>query len=105
MNPTYPRFAVALALTLVFATAGDTQPVSRDRILGPIDAAQTAVVRHTAHPMARPQFDQGRTDATQQLSGVTLTFRLTAAQQVDLNQLLRDQQDRSSPSYHKWLTP
>jgi subtilase family serine protease len=55
--------------------------------------------------MARSQFDQGRTDTTKQLGGVSLTFRLTAAQQADLNQLLRDQQDRSSPNYHKWLTP
>jgi subtilase family serine protease len=34
-----------------------------------------------------------------------MTFRLSPAQQADLNQLLREQQDRSSPNYHKWLTP
>jgi subtilase family serine protease len=30
---------------------------------------------------------------------------MTAAQQADLNQLLQDQQNPSSPSYHQWLTP
>ncbi len=99
------RAALVLALTLAFTVFGDTQPVSRDRILGPIDAAQTAAVRHTAHPMARVQFDQGRLDPAQRLSGVAITFRLSPSQQADLSQLLRDQQDRSSPQYHKWLTP
>jgi uncharacterized protein (TIGR03437 family) len=36
---------------------------------------------------------------------VTLMLRKTAAQQQDLEQLLRDQQDRSSPLYHQWITP
>jgi subtilase family serine protease len=55
--------------------------------------------------LAQSRFDQGRLSPVQQLSGVTLTFRLSAAQQADMDRLLREQQDRSSPSYHKWLTP
>lgn len=104
-NHTYLRLAFAVALVFTFAASGDTQPASKDRILGPVDASQTAAVRRTAHPLARPQFDQGRKDTTQRLSGVSLTFRLSAAQQTDLKQLLRDQQDPSSANYHKWLTP
>lgn len=103
-NPTYLRVALALFLILALTVSGGTQPVSRDRI-GAIDPAQTASVRHSAHPMALAQFDQGRLDPAQRLSGVSLTFRLSSAQQADLDQLLRDQQDRSSPQYHKWLTP
>ncbi len=103
-NSTYLRAVLALTLVLAFTVTGGTQPVSRDRI-GPIDAAQTAAVRHSAHPMARAQFDQGRLNPAQRLSGVAITFRLSSAQQADLNQLLLDQQDRSSPQYHKWLTP
>src|ERR1700686_5418674 len=103
-NPTYLRVALASTLILAFAVSGDTQPVSRDRI-GSIDAAQTASVRHTAHPMARAQFDQGRLNPAQRLSGVSLTFRLSSTQQADLKQLLRDQQDPSSAQYHKWLNP
>jgi subtilase family serine protease len=102
---TYVRLPFAVALILVFTTTGGTQPASRDRILGSVDAAQTAAVKGTAHPMARSQSDQGRTDITKRLSGVALEFRLSPSQQADMNQLLRDQQDRSSPYYHKWLTP
>jgi len=105
LNQTSVRLSFAVALILFFTAAGDTQPASKDRILSPIDAAQTAVVKGTAHPVARAQSDQGRTDTTRRLSGVTLTFRLSPAQQADLNQLLRDQQNPASPQYHKWITP
>src|SRR6266851_2810620 len=105
LNQMSVRLSFAVALILFFTAAGDTQPASRDRILSPIDAAQTAVVKGTAHPVARAQSDQGRTDTTRRLSGVTVTFRLSPAQQADLNQLLRDQQNPASPQYHKWITP
>jgi subtilase family serine protease len=55
--------------------------------------------------MAHPQRDQGRVSPEQRLTGVALTFRLSPTQQSDLKELLREQQDRSSPNYHKWLTP
>jgi subtilase family serine protease len=93
------------ALLLIFAAPGSTQVSSRDRISRPVDAAQTALVKGTAHPLARAQFDQGRTDPSQALHGVSLTFRLSPAQQADLDNLLRQQQDPSSSNYHKWLTP
>src|SRR5216683_6589515 len=105
LSQTYVRLSFAVALSFLFAVSGDTQPAARDRILGPVDAAQTAVVKGTAHPMARAQSDQGRTDTAQRLSGVALEFRLSPAQQADMTQLLHDQQDRTSPLYHKWITP
>jgi subtilase family serine protease len=99
------RLACAAALLLFFVAPGSTQPSSRDRIQSVVDASNVAAVPGTAHPMAQPQYDQGRTSLIRQLSGVSLTFRLSPAQQADLNQLLRDQQDRTSANYHKWLTP
>src|SRR5216684_195225 len=93
------------ALLLIFAAPGSTQVSSRDRISRPVDAAQTALVKGTAPPLAQAQFDQGRTDPSQGLHGVSLTFRLSPAQQGDLDNLLREQQDPSSPNYHKWLAP
>ena len=86
------------------AASGSKQNVPRDRIMYAVDSARTAAVRGTAHPMARPQFDRGRVSPEQQLS-VALTFRLSPSQQAELQQLLREQQDRSSPNYHRWLTP
>lgn len=87
------------------AASGSTRNASRDRIMYAVDSARTARVRGSAHPLAYPQFDQGRVSPEQQLKGVALTFRLSASQQADLQELLREQQDRSSPNYHSWLTP
>src|SRR5205823_8396711 len=79
-------------------------PVSRDRILQQVDPASVSAVRGTAHPRTRMLVDQGRTDPSRMISG-TITFRISAAQQGDLDQLLRDQQDPKSPNYHRWITP
>jgi len=86
-----------LASSLCFAA----QP---DRITGPIDSSMV-VLTGNVHGLAQPRFDLGQTDGSKLLYGVTLAFRLSAAQQQDLNKLLAQQQDRSSPNYHKWLTP
>jgi subtilase family serine protease len=108
MRPRGVRVAVIAALLtlLVFLVAapGDTQTPSRNRIAGPIDDATLAVVRGTAHPLAQARFDRGRT-RVDRIIQAAITFRLSAAQQSDLDQLLREQQDRSSPNYHRWLTP
>src|SRR5215470_2579725 len=105
MRPTSVRVAFLTALLIVsFSAPGDTQTALRSRIIGPIDDANVAVVRGTAHPLAQTRFDQGRTPVDRVIQAA-ITFRLSAAQQADLNHLLRDQQDRSSPNYHRWLTP
>jgi len=105
MRPTSVRVVFLTALLISLSAPGDTQTAQRNRIVAPIDDANVAVVRGTAHPLAQARFDRGRVSPFQQLSGVTLVFRLSQAQQADLNQLLQDQQDRLSPNYHRWLTP
>jgi hypothetical protein len=87
-----------LASSLCFAA----QP---DRITSPIDSGQLVPLQGNMHGLAQPRFDLGRTDGAQVLYGVTLVFHPSAAQQADLNNLLAQQQQRSSPNYHKWLTP
>src|SRR5215469_7433132 len=57
------------------------------------------------HPLAQPRFDRGRVNELFQLNHVTMMFKPTPAQQADLNTLLEQQQDPSSPNYHQWLTP
>lgn len=101
---TVARVTVVLAAIFAIGVSGNGAPVPRDRILGTVDSARIAPLRGTTHPRALPKFDQGRTDTTQQISG-TITFRLSPAQQADMDQLLRDQQDRKSAHYHRWITP
>ncbi len=76
-----------------------------DRISGPIDSSQMVALTGNVHGLAQPRFDLGSTDGSKTIHGVTLAFRPSTAQQADLNNLLAEQQDRSSPNFHKWLTP
>jgi subtilase family serine protease len=76
-----------------------------DRIADTINSSQMVALSGNVHGLAKPRFDLGRADGSRVLYGVTLAFRPSAAQQADLNNLLAQQQDRSSPNYHKWLTP
>ncbi|MGA8619334.1 MAG: protease pro-enzyme activation domain-containing protein [Candidatus Sulfotelmatobacter sp.] len=76
-----------------------------DRIAGPIDSSQMVQLKGNVHSLARTEFDQGRADGGRLMSAVSLVFKPSAAQQTALNNLLAQQQDASSPNYHKWLTP
>jgi len=87
-----------LASSLCFAA----QP---DRITGPIDSSQMVALTKSLHPKAKPQYDQGAADPSLKLGYVTLLMAPSLSQQKALDQLLAQQQDRTSFNYHKWLTP
>ncbi len=76
-----------------------------DQIAGQISSDRLTPLSGNVNPLAQPKFDQGPVESSMLLPYVTLMLRKTPAQQQDLEQLLRDQQDRSSPLYHQWLTP
>jgi subtilase family serine protease len=99
--------AIAI-LTLSFAAlSGVSLPQARlsDRIRGQMDERSMSVVPGHLHPRARPEFDQGRLDSLTPLHRMTVVFKRTETQQANLNALLQEQQDPSSPNYHLWLTP
>ena len=75
------------------------------RIIEEIDNAQRAVIPGTHPPMARAEFDAGRLPSATPLSGMSMVFKRSAAQEADLQALLVAQQDPKSSQYHKWLTP
>jgi subtilase family serine protease len=96
--------ASALIVFGVHPIFGQGSPL-RERITEPIDESRLASFSGHIHPMASAQFDQGPVDPAFKLERISLMFRPTASQQADLDSLLAQQQDRSSPNYHKWLTP
>lgn len=98
------RLALVSALVVSLGGPAASQILSKDRISRPLDLTQVAAVKGTAHPLARPEFDRGRVGSDLVINGAVV-FRLTPAQQTDLDRLLRDLQNPSSPSYHHWLTP
>jgi hypothetical protein len=70
-----------------------------------VDGGAPTVLRGNMHPLARPQYDQGKVAPTLKLERITMMFQRTAAQQADLDALLSAQQNPTSPSFHQWLTP
>jgi len=69
-----------------------------------VDTSRTTVVTGNVHPMAHRGLDQGRVDPAMRMH-VTINFKMTAAQEADLDALLAAQQKRGSPEYQRWLTP
>ena len=84
-------------------TAALAAPPSR--VLVEVNDSQRVYLSGHLHPRAQAQYDQGPVSPSLQLTHLTLNFKLSASQQADLDQLLRDQQNPSSPNYHRWLTP
>jgi subtilase family serine protease len=101
------RFVKSVFPLLLVASflSSATYAVGPDRIKGEIDPSHPVAVKGNVHGLARPSFDLGRADASKMIHGVTLVFHPSAKQQQDLESLLAQQQDRSSPNYHEWLTP
>ena len=64
-----------------------------------------AVLEGHLHPLARAEFDQGPVAGSTPLRSISLMLKRSPAQQADLDQLLQDQQDPTSPHYHQWLEP
>ena len=76
-----------------------------DRIVRKIEKTPSFAVRGNVHPMARADSDRGTVGPLFRMERITMTFKPTDAQQAELDSLLKQQQDSSSPAYHKWLTP
>ena len=107
--PTRTNALIALALGVLLGPFCPPESVFaqgalKDRIMEAVDTSRTTVVTGNVHPMVHRGLDQGRVDPAMHMQ-VTMTFKMTAAQQADLDALLAAQQKRGSPEYQRWLTP
>jgi len=95
--------AASLALTPAAAFAQST--LVQTRITQQIDESQRAVLHGNVHPLARPEFDRGAAPADLPMDRMLLVLKRSPAQEAAVEKLIAEQQDRSSPNFHKWLTP
>src|SRR5579872_2907110 len=96
------RFCSVLASIGLFAATLVAQP---SRIKGPIQSAKRVTLAGHVRPQVQAANDDGPADASLELSGLSIVLQPSAEQQAALDQLLKDQQNPSSPTYHHWLTP
>ncbi|HEX8817955.1 MAG TPA: protease pro-enzyme activation domain-containing protein [Terriglobales bacterium] len=94
---------VTCALLSTLATAADQGPAPR--IVPPVDESHLTVLKGNTHPLARAQFDQGVAPPDLPMQRMLLVLQRSPQQQSALTQLLEDQQNPASSSYHRWLTP
>jgi len=88
------------------AQAGAVAPsTTQSLITQEIDESQLTTLTGNTYPLARPQFDLGKAPATLPMERMLLVLKHGDAQQAELRRLLDEQQDKSSPNYHQWLTP
>jgi len=92
----------AFAATTVCA---QSQTNVRSRIHEPIDDSRRVPLQGHVHPMAQARFDRGAAPAGLPVEHMVLLLKRTPEQDQELATLLEDQNDASSPQYHKWLTP
>ena len=76
------------------------------RITGPVDDSKVTRLPGNVPMLARrAQYDHGEAEASTQMTHIRLVLSRTPEQQAALTQYLADLQSKSSPNYHKWLTP
>lgn len=70
-----------------------------------VNNSSLVVLRGNVHPLARPEYDRGPAPASLPMQHMLLVLKRSPQQEAALEELLAEQQDKSSPNYHKWLTP
>jgi len=75
-----------------------------DRITGDLASGLKVQIGGNLQRLVRPENDLGRADSSRMIERLSLDFRLSPAQQRDLDQFLAELGDRTSPNFHKYLT-
>lgn len=96
--------ASTLACVLALAVGAGAQ-ATRVRILQPVNPHQLVTLRGNTPPLARSGSDRGPAPDDLYLSRMLLVLKRSPNQEAALRKLLDEQQTKSSPQYHQWLTP
>jgi subtilase family serine protease len=102
-----------LFVTLVAVLFGGSSSASaqapfvrpRSRIVQAIDDSRRMTLSGNTHPLARAEFDHGAMDDAASLRRMVLVLQRGPEQEAELQRLIDQQQDKSSSTYHRWLTP
>jgi len=104
-----PHWALGLLLLLSVPAIPFTvsaQTVSkRSLITEAVDENRLTLLRGNTYPLARPEFDRGAAPLDLPMRRMLLVLKRSPEQEAALATLLDQQQDKSSPNFHHWLTP
>jgi len=83
------------------AQAGNQRPL----ITQAVNENKLTQLTGNTHPLAPAEFDRGPAPPSLPMQRMLLVLSRSPQQETALQTLLQEQQDKSSPSCHKWLTP
>src|ERR1700740_539007 len=106
LRPTLLRAIVmmSLAATSPLFSVGQTGP-KRALVTQPVEESKLTVLRGNRYPLARAEYDRGAAPASLPMQRMLLVMKRSPELETALEALLDQQQDKSSPNYHAWLTP
>jgi subtilase family serine protease len=94
-----------ISVSLISQRSLGQSNAARSLITAPIDESKLTVLRGNTHPLARAQYDQGPASASLPMDRMLLVLKSSSEQVAALQALLAQQTDKTSPNYHKWLSP
>jgi Pro-kumamolisin, activation domain/Bacterial Ig-like domain (group 3) len=95
-------FLFQISISSVSAQSPSQVPA---RVLHAVDNSQRVELKGNVHPLARQEFDRGAAADAQPMKRILLLLKRAPEQEAALENALENQQDKSSPGYHQWLTP
>ena len=94
-----------LALATVAFSSSAQQSGPQTRIRSSVENSVRASIAGSRPARARAADDSGRVPDALRITGGSIVFNRSDAQQADLDSLIAAQQDPASPLFHHWLTP
>ncbi len=97
--------ALLIILSIPALQASAQSSNVQSRITQVVDESKLTLLKGNTFPLARPEYDQGTAPASQVMETMMLGLKRSPAQEAALEKLMAEQTDKSSPNFHKWLTP
>jgi subtilase family serine protease len=94
----------ALLFSAAVVTVGQSANV-QSRISSAVDEKNMVTLKGNTHPLATTQYDRGEAPGSLPMNRMLLVLQHTPAQEAAIKQLLAEQQNQGSVSFHQWLTP
>jgi hypothetical protein len=94
-----------LVSSLLILNPARAQGQAQPRVVEAVDNARRVTLPGNVHPLARAEFDCGAAPLDLPMNRMLLVLKRSPEQEAELQKLLADQQDKTSPQYRQWLTP
>ena len=90
---------------LILLIPNDATGQALPRVVETVDNARRVMLAGNVHPLARAEFDRGAVADGLPMKRILLLLKRSDEQEGALEVYLGEQQDKSSPNYHQWVTP